>query len=68
MARKQTPAEKAANKFRTGRPPKKPGEAQTERLTANCTRKEKAMVERDAKQAGIAVSDMLMRPWRDGEE
>lgn len=63
--RKRTPAQKAADAKRTGRPPKSPGKRRKETLTLRCTTIERRRLEAEAKRQDCTVSELLMRPWRE---
>ena len=67
MAKKRTDAQRAADKHRTGRPPKKSAEKWSERITVYMTKAEKARLELLAEQEGVTLASLIMRPWRDGE-
>ena len=67
MAKKRTPAQRAADKHRTGRPPKNPAEKWSERITVYMTTAERARLESLAEQEGVTLASLIMRPWRDGE-
>ena len=58
----------AADKLRTGRPPRKPGERQSERITVYLTAAERERLGTLAKKAGISLAALVMRPWREKEE
>jgi len=67
MPKKRTLAQKAADKLRTGRPPKEPAEKWSERITIYMTPTERARLESLAEQEGVSVAVLIMRPWREGE-
>ena len=67
MAKKRTDAQRAADKHRTGRPPKEPAEKWSERITVYMTTAERARLESLAEQEGVTLASLIMRPWRDGE-
>ncbi len=67
MAKKRTDAQKAADRLRTGRPPKKPAEKWSERVTVYMTPAERARLETLAEQEGVSVAVLIMHPWRKGE-
>lgn len=50
-----------------GRPTKKAEDRRSVFLSVRLTRAESARIRAEAKQLGISVSDLLMRPWREGE-
>ncbi len=60
MAKKQ--------KAKMGRPPKPPREKWGVKITVYMTDEERAALEREAEQAGLSLSAILMRPWRDKGE
>ena len=55
-------------KARMGRPPKPPDERQAERIMVNVTRAERVQLEREARKAGLSLSALLIRPWREKRE
>lgn len=67
MTKKRTVAQKAADKLRTGRPPKQPAEKWSERVTVYMTPTERARLESLAEQEGVTLASLVMRPWREGE-
>ena len=66
--RKRTQAEIRADKSRTGRPPKAPSERQSEQIMVYLTPTERAQLEKLAKQEGLSLASMIMRPWREQKE
>ena len=66
--RGRTKAEAAADKLRTGRPTRAPGEKQSERITVYLTAKERKRLGALAKKADISLAALVMRPWREKEE
>jgi len=64
MAKKRTAAQLAADELRTGRPPKKPAEKWSERITVYMTQAERERLEDLAEQEGVTVAALIMRPWR----
>ena len=50
-----------------GRPPKPPAERRDAQVTVSLTKAELARLRREAREAGVTVSELLMRPWREGE-
>jgi len=65
--RERTDAEMQADTQRTGRPPKKPSQRQTERITVNVTSAERKRLEKLAKGEGVPLSELIMLPWREKE-
>ena len=64
--RPRTEAEIGADALRTGRPPKIPAEKQSERAVVYLTPAEFKRLEALAKDAGVSLASVIMRPWRDG--
>ncbi len=56
-----------APKKRMGRPPKPPAERRDAQVTVSLTKAELARLRREARGAGVTVSELLMRAWREGE-
>ena len=67
-AKKRTPAQLAADKLRTGRPPKPPAEKHGEQIMVYLTKAERAWFEALAKQEGVPIAVLIMRPWREKGE
>lgn len=63
--RKRTRAEIAADKRRTGRPPKPPDQALSERIMVRLSRAERVRFEALAKKEGLPLAALIMRPWRE---
>jgi len=59
---------KAKAKTRMGRPPMPPGTQRTMQVKARVTPAEAAMLQAAAKRRGITISDLLMKPWREGRK
>ena len=55
-------------KKRMGRPPKPPDEKRSAQMCVRMTQAERKRLDAEAKRLGITVSDLLMRPWREGKE
>ena len=68
MAKKRSKAQLAADKLRTGRPPKRPEEKQNEQVTVYLTRSEREKLEKQAREEGISLASLIMRPWREEEK
>ena len=51
-----------------GRPPKPPDEKRSAQMCVRMTQAERKRLDAEAKRLGITVSDLLMRPWREGKE
>jgi hypothetical protein len=64
MKTKQTAAERAANRFRTGRPKLPKGEKRTAIVNVRMTPSERAAITAAAAKTGETLSQVLMRPWR----
>jgi hypothetical protein len=62
---KRTKAEIAADRRRTGRPPKPKAEKQSARVMLNLTQAERARLEKLAKAEGLPLATLIMRPWRE---
>jgi hypothetical protein len=60
----RTAAQVAADKFRTGRPPKKQEEKRTYRVTVNLTAAEYQRAHDEARQRAVPLADVVMGPWR----
>ena len=67
MPKKRTAAQLAADKKRTGRPPKDRDEKRSEAVMVYLTQDERKRLESLAKQDGETMASLIMRPWRDGE-
>jgi len=65
MKKKRTKAQRAADKLRTGRPPKPPEEKLSEPVMVYLTKAERARLEALAKKEGITLASLIMRPWRE---
>jgi hypothetical protein len=65
MARQRTRLEIEADARRTGRPPKKAKDRQLHRITVYLTDAEMAHIEALAKEAGVSLAAMVLRPWRE---
>ena len=68
MAKKRTAAQKAADKWRTGRPPKADGEKRSEPVMVYLTKAEREELEAVAEAAGVTLATLIMSRWRDREE
>jgi len=55
-------------KTKMGRPPLPPGTQKALRLAVRVTPAEAAMLQAEASKHGMTVSDVLMRPWREGQK
>jgi predicted HicB family RNase H-like nuclease len=64
---KRSPAQIAADAKRTGRRPKAPGEKQSECIMVRVTMAEHKELLAAARQLGVSLSALLMRPWRKGK-
>lgn len=65
MKKKRTPAQIAADKKRTGRPRKADKERQSEKVTVYLTKAELRRLEKVAKEEGLPLASLIMRPWRE---
>lgn len=65
--RKRTPAQIAADKRRTGRPPLPPDQKQGKRVTVNLTASEFGNLAAIAEREGASLAEAIMRPWREKE-
>jgi predicted HicB family RNase H-like nuclease len=61
--RARTEAEVVADSLRTGRPPKKPAERQTEQVTVRMTPAMRKKLEKQAKDERVPLAELIMRPW-----
>ena len=68
MQKRRTPAQIAADRLRTGRPPKPPEERRSVPVMVYLTEAEHALLEELAKDEGVTVASLIMRPRREGEE
>jgi len=64
MARKRTKAQIAADKLRTGRPPKARDAKQSKRISVNLTQGEYQYFQKLAREEGVSLAEIVMRPWR----
>ena len=64
--RPRTKAEQQADKVRSGRPPKAEAEKLSERVTVHLTPNERKKIAQMAKEEGLSLAAMIMRPWRKG--
>lgn len=67
MKTKRTKLEIEADAKRTGRPPKKSQERHGILVALRVTQSERKLLDREAKAAGLNVSQLLMRPFRGHE-
>jgi hypothetical protein len=65
MAKLRTPAEINADEKRTGRPPKRPQDRQSYRVTVQLTQVEMIKIKAAAKAANTSIAAMIMSPWRE---
>ena len=63
--RERTQAEKEADRQRSGRPPKKQDEIQSYRVTVNLTQAERERLSKLARDEGMSLAELIMRPWRE---
>ena len=68
MVKKRSAAQRAADKKRTGRPPKAPQEKQSEPVMVYLTPVERKRLGTQAAAEGISLAALVMRPWREKEE
>ena len=64
MTEKRTPAEKAADEFRTGRPKVPRSVKRSCCVLLRVTRGELAALKAESRRSGVSVPEVLMRPWR----
>jgi hypothetical protein len=64
MAKARTPAQLAADKKRTGRPPKESSSRQIKRVTIYLTADELERLTTQSVKEDISLSALIMRPWR----
>jgi hypothetical protein len=50
---------------RMGRPPKAAAQRRTECVMIRLTKAEKRILEREARQLGLSLSAVILKPWRD---
>ena len=62
---KRTEAAIRADSRRTGRPPKKPEERQSEKVMVYLTKAERERLEDLATREGLSLASLIMRPWRE---
>jgi hypothetical protein len=67
MARKRSAAQRAADKSRTGRPPKQPADKWSQRVTVYMTTAERDRLQALAQKEGITMTSLIMGPWREGD-
>jgi predicted HicB family RNase H-like nuclease len=67
QSRVRTEAEIAADKSRPGRPPMRPTNRQSERVTVRMTPAVRRKLERLAKVEGVSLAEIIMRPWNEEE-
>ena len=65
MTENRTAAQLAADKRRTGRPPKTPSRRQSKKVTIYMTPAELKRLETQATKEGVSLSALIMRPWRE---
>jgi hypothetical protein len=66
--KKRSPAEIAADKRRTGRPRKPADEKQRYRITVYLNKAEWEHMQQLARQEGVSLAELVMRPWREQKE
>ena len=67
MTRKRSAAQRAADKRRTGRPPKQQADKWSQRVTVYMTKAERDQLEALAKKEGVTMASLIMSPWREGD-
>ena len=67
MAKQRTRAQIAADKLRTGRPPKAEAQKRTRQVTVYLTEAEWDELRKLAKEGDLSVASLIMRPWREGK-
>lgn len=55
----------AADKLRSGRPPKPKEEKQSERTMVSMTKSERDRLDALARKEGMSLGSLIMRPWRE---
>ena len=65
MTENRTAAQLAADKRRTGRPPKTSSRRQSKKVTIYMTPAELKRLETQATKEGVSLSALIMRPWRE---
>ena len=65
MIKKRTTAQLAADKRRTGRPPKTSSRRQSKKVTIYMTPAELKRFENQATKEGVSLSALIMQPWRE---
>lgn len=66
--KKRTEAQRAADRLRTGRPPKPPEQKQSEQVVVYLTKAERQYLEAQAEKKGLSLSSMIMYLWRKEKE
>lgn len=64
MKHTRTPAQLAADLKRTGRRPVPLSKKRHIQISVAMTEAENALLEREARELKLSVSELLMRPWR----
>ncbi|MGY8824300.1 MAG: ribbon-helix-helix domain-containing protein [Candidatus Latescibacterota bacterium] len=68
MSKQRSKAQLAADKRRTGRPPKKPADKLSQRVMIYLTPAEHKRLQALANKDGLSLASQIMRPWREEEE
>ena len=63
--RKRSAAQIAADKLRTGRPPKQEADRLSRLITVRLTPEERERLGKLAAAEGIPLAELIMRPWRE---
>lgn len=67
MAKKRSAAQRAADRKRTGRPPKPIENRRSVSVMVYLTENERSRLASQAEQEGVTLASLIMRPWRGGE-
>ena len=68
MAKKRSAAQRAADKRRTGRPPKADEERRSEPVMVYLTKAERIRLDALAEAEGVTLATLIMSRWRDRED
>ncbi|MFL2540712.1 MAG: ribbon-helix-helix domain-containing protein [Candidatus Latescibacterota bacterium] len=68
MSKPRSEAQRAADRNRTGRPPKTATEKQSRRAMVYLTPAEHDKLHSLAEEAGISLAALIMRPWREKDD
>ena len=62
---KRSKAQIEADRYRTGRPPKRPSEKMSERVMVYITKAERKRLEGIARKKSESLASLIMSPWRE---